>query len=303
MVGGRRLALADYAGRRDNLTPGRKLLFAARHPILEIAYRVAGQELVRAKAENGSLAESLAKQTRKLETTESMRRDAGRALAHLVHDINNPLTAITATVDLLKMEAEASPMPPASKAEVVDALNLVKDGCHRILHVTNTAMELSSADTGNMPGVELRFDAIMESDRVVRHMCVLAKKKGLHLIFEGNVPVEILSDHRLFDRVLSNIIGNALKYTEQGSITVSVARENGNATIKVKDTGPGMGTEDVRAIFEEHYRGKSSSGTSGKGLGLYIAKTYTERMGGKIGVESEPGKGTVFTLTFHAAEG
>ena len=279
MVGGKGLALAEYARRRDSLAPDQRRVFTARHPILETAYRTAWKGLERAMAE---------------------KNDALRALAHLAHDINNPLTTLAATVDMLKMQADGSGMPEGPRREVVDQLSLLKDCCHRVLHITNSALELSSAETGRIMVDSTLFDATEQSERIVRHMGVLAKRKGLGLKFEGNGRVGVMSDHRLFDRVLSNILGNALKYTETGDVTVSVAREGGNATIRVRDTGPGIGNEELRAIFDEHYRGQSSNGIFGKGLGLYIAKTYTELMGGRIGVESEPGRGTVFTLTFRA---
>jgi len=282
MVGGRRLALTEYAERRGSLKPGRKMIFAARHPILELTYRAAGKEL---------------------EKAEAGKKEAVRTLAHLTHDINNVLTGIQGTVELLKIEIGERLPPDGIREGVIGQLSLLLDACHRIMHVTNTAMELSGTGTSRMLVDDLRFDAATESERVVRHMSVLAKKKGLALIFEGNVRMRILSDHRLFDRVLSNIVGNAIKYTTEGSVSVSVAREGADVAITVGDTGPGMGKEELRAIFNENYRGAGSNCTSGKGLGLYIAKTYTERMGGKISVESEPGKGSVFTLRFRAAEG
>lgn len=293
------MQVAQYADQRERLRGFDRLALAARHPILELARRTAGGELARANADRDRLAESLGSLTRKLEAAESMRKDAVSALAHLAHDINNPLTSIGGLVDLVENWIRLG-MLPEGREDALSDLTLLRDGCHRILHITNSATELSNAATGRLTVQSSRFDATAQSERIVRHMDVLARKKGLTLAVESNGPVWITSDHRLFDRILSNLVGNALKYTKQGSITVKVAREGGNATIAVTDTGVGIRNEDIIAIFGENVRGTNTNGTSGKGLGLHIAKQYTELMGGTIRVESEPGKGSVFKLAFPA---
>jgi signal transduction histidine kinase len=276
MVGGK-LSIGQYTERRESLQRAKKLAFIARHPILEIAYRVADKELQKARAERNELI---------------------RAIAHLTHDINNVLTTMSAVVGVLKIKAEGSSMPAEPMEEALEKLSLLKDGCHRIGHIAYSAIELSSAESGRIQVDNTPFDAVEQSKRIVEHMEVLADMKGFQLLFKANGPMYIMSDHRLFDRVLSNIVGNALKYTERGSVTVSVTGVDDTVTIRVADTGPGIRKEDITAIFNEHYRGESAAGISGKGLGLYIAKSYTELMGGRISVESELGKGSTFILSF-----
>ena len=106
-------------------------------------------------------------------------------------------------------------------------------------------------------------------------------------------------DEQRITQVLLNLVGNAIKFTEEGEVTVEVATSNGNFLVSVSDTGPGLSEADQQKIFEEFHQADSSTTRKkgGTGLGLSIAKRIIEMHGGRIWVESSPGNGSTFRFT------
>jgi len=119
-----------------------------------------------------------------------------------------------------------------------------------------------------------------------------------HLTLTSNVPFSLMisGDMDLLIRLIVNLLDNAIKYTFRGSITLSAEEEEGWAVIKVADTGIGISSEHLPHIFERFYTVDSSRSANGTGLGLSIARQIVEKHGGKIEIQSEPNRGTTFTV-------
>ena len=126
--------------------------------------------------------------------------------------------------------------------------------------------------------------------------------KGLELECDFDEDVTIVSSPGYLEIVWSNLLSNAVKFTESGKISVSLKKENGNAVIKVADTGCGISAETGRHIFEKFYQGDTSHSQEGNGLGLALVKKVIDIIGGTISVSSEQGKGTTFIITLKAKE-
>ena len=138
---------------------------------------------------------------------------------------------------------------------------------------------------------------------------IRATQKGLQLLWEiaPQVPAYLVGDSNRLRQVLINLLGNSLKFTERGSLTVRVERdaEEGSLRFAVADTGIGIPPEKLGRIFESFSQADSSTTRKygGTGLGLNISKRIVERMGGRIWVESKPGEGSTFLFTAHLPPG
>lgn len=126
--------------------------------------------------------------------------------------------------------------------------------------------------------------------------------KGLELDCDFDEGVTVISSLSYLEIVWNNLLSNAVKFTENGKISVSLKKENGQAVVKVSDTGCGISVETGKHIFEKFYQGDTSHSQEGNGLGLALVKKVIDIIGGTISVNSELGKGTTITITFEAKE-
>lgn len=126
--------------------------------------------------------------------------------------------------------------------------------------------------------------------------------KGLELDCDFDEDVEVISSPAYLEIVWNNLLSNAVKFTESGKIAVSLKKENGQAVVKVSDTGCGISAETGKHIFEKFYQGDTSHSQEGNGLGLALVKKVIDITGGTIAVSSELGKGTTFTITLRTKE-
>jgi len=134
---------------------------------------------------------------------------------------------------------------------------------------------------------------------VVDELSIQAKDKGLELKSEirmTNDEIKVKADPERVRQILINLVGNAIKYTETGSVTVSTEQEEKMVAVHVKDSGIGMDQEAQKRLFEKFYRVKTEKTRqiTGTGLGLWIVKQLVEKQGGRIWIESEEGKGSTF---------
>lgn len=130
----------------------------------------------------------------------------------------------------------------------------------------------------------------------------LIEGKGLELDCDFDEDVLIISSPSYLEIVWNNLLSNAVKFTEKGKISVSLKKESGQAFVKISDTGCGISSETGKHIFEKFYQGDTSHSQEGNGLGLALVKKVIDITGGTIGVNSELGKGTTFTITLQARE-
>lgn len=129
----------------------------------------------------------------------------------------------------------------------------------------------------------------------------LIESKGLELDCDFDENVVVVSSPSYLEIVWNNLLSNAIKFTDNGGkVSISLKKENGQAVVKVSDTGCGISAETGKHIFEKFYQGDTSHAQEGNGLGLALVKRVIDTVGGRIDVRSEVGKGTTFTITLHA---
>ncbi|MDX1531105.1 MAG: PAS domain S-box protein, partial [Rhodothermales bacterium] len=229
------------------------------------------------------------------EQAEEVARMKGAFLANMSHEIRTPLTGILGFADVLYEEVDEPHQ---------EFVGLIRRSGKRLLDTLNSVLDLARLEADQME-VELRtLDVVEHTREVVRLLGSLAREKGLDLRVEGEErTVYARLDAGCLSRVLNNLVGNAIKFTEHGCITVRVTDEGGHATVEVADTGVGIESAFVPYLFEEFKQESSGIERSheGSGLGLTITKKLVEIMHGRIEVESRKGEGSTFRVRFPSA--
>ncbi|MDG5766662.1 ATP-binding protein [Balneolales bacterium ANBcel1] len=221
-------------------------------------------------------------------------------LSNLSHEVRTPLNSIIGFSSLLIEELDDE--------EQLKFLTYITDGGKRLLQTINDLLDISLLES--KPG-GLQFheiDLAAEIRETVGMMQNEARDKDLTIGYpDEDRDIRVMGDHHMAGQVLRKVVGNAIKFTEEGSVTIELdtaSRENGNyVLVLVKDTGIGIDTDFIPHVFDEfkqESRGMARK-YEGVGLGLTIARKMMHLMGGFIEVESEKDKGSVFTLCFPAA--
>jgi signal transduction histidine kinase len=215
-------------------------------------------------------------------------------LSFLSHDLRNNLNNITLTIELLVLRLKGMEEFKEEHESLVAARASIWE--------TMEGMErLMQAERLKRHAVQPKFAAVKAREVVEKVMGPLrrrAEEKGV--VVHNAVPAEMVieTDEQLLTLVVQNLVGNGIKYTEKGSVTVSLGRETGGRSVMtVRDTGQGIGREDREKLFEAFQRGETH-GQSGAGLGLAIAASAAKLLGAELGVESEVGEGTGFWVKF-----
>ena len=239
-----------------------------------------------------------------LKTSEAMAEKAAKAnaaksefVAILAHEIRNPLAAIISTTELLRAMAETN--------EQRDYLAAIEKSAHRLHEITDDALDLAKIEAGRLEIELYRFDLRSTIAEILHGFAPMARDKKLDLALDygAATPNRLVGDAGRIRQVITNLVGNALKFTAAGYVRVEVASERADAQattirISVSDTGVGIPAERLGALFEKFT--PSSRSTSGKhkgtGMGLAISKRLVELLGGRISVESEEGKGSRFSV-------
>ena len=218
-------------------------------------------------------------------------------IANVSHELRTPLTSVKGATETI---IEDPDMPEPIKQRF---LGMVINESDRMTRIVQDLLVLSRLDNRRMTWKPTKFDLYKASDGMCSALEQEAKIHGhkLVLVPEEAVAMPIFADKERIEQVITNIIGNAIKYTpDGGEIRVSVAeKDSDNYEISVADTGVGIPKEDLEHIFERFYRVDKSRSTDagGTGLGLSIAKDIIDAHGGKIVMDSEYGKGTTVTIT------
>ena len=234
---------------------------------------------------------------------EEANRAKNRFLANMSHEMRTPLNGIIGLLDLLKGT-------PLSK-EQQELTNTIDDSAHTLLFLMQDVLDLSKIEAGKVNVQVTDFDLYAVVKHAVAIVEFQARFKGLatFLRVPSNVPFLLRGDPLLIRQVLLNLLGNALKFTENGEVGVRVTLESEtprHATMRfeVTDTGIGISAEAQRRIFERFTQADESITRrfGGTGLGTTISKEIVEMMGGTIGVHSEPGRGSTFWFTLELAK-
>ncbi|TWU08257.1 hybrid sensor histidine kinase/response regulator [Stieleria varia] len=235
-------------------------------------------------------------------------KDASEAkssfLANMSHEIRTPLNAVLGFTDVLRRGMVTS------SEEAVDHLNMIhRSGAH-LLSLINDILDLSKIEAGKMQVESIPtavHQALLDATGV---QTARAKEKNINLTIEllSDIPRTVLGDPTRLRQIITNLVGNAIKFTENGEVRVlaecQTSADDPCLRIHVQDTGIGMTPEQQDKIFESFVQADSSTTRKfgGTGLGLSISRRLAEAMGGGLTVQSVAGEGSTFTLTLPIAE-
>jgi signal transduction histidine kinase len=218
-------------------------------------------------------------------------------VSHVSHELRTPLTAIKGAVDLVLREV-AGPLTEKQ----IHYLTRVRSNTQHLAGLINDLLDLSKIESGRIEVKSNRVSLSGLVHEVVEALRPVAAEKVIALEATLREPsILVWADRDKINQVLTNLIGNAIKFTPvQGRVTVSASR-NGEESVQVSvsDTGPGVPPDEREKIFAKFYQIAEVNGTNpkGTGLGLAISKALVELHGGKIWVESEPSRGSNFCFT------
>ena len=220
-------------------------------------------------------------------------------LANISHEIRTPMNGILGFVRLLKSS-------PLSK-EQLDHLHTIEQSSHNLLHIINDVLDLSRIEAGKILIKNTRFNLRESIEEVEILMSPSANEKGLEIteLFYDDTPEVIIGPQDRIRQVLINLLGNAIKFSDHGTITIRAmieSRNNETTTIKlsVSDQGPGISKKGQELLFNTFTQLDESDTRQhgGAGLGLSISKSLAKAMNGDIGVESQLNEGSTFWFTF-----
>ena len=216
-------------------------------------------------------------------------------LANISHEIRTPMNGILGFTELLKS-------PGLSGSEQDHYIDIIQESGKRMLDTINDLIDISRIETGQMEKIssEVNLSELINSQ--IGFFTTQAKKKGLELKYTnkpGESPEIIFTDYSKLNSVLTNLIKNAIKFTEKGEIRISSGQEENFIRITVQDTGIGIPADQHDKIFDRFVQRDNSLSKKyeGSGIGLSIVKAYVKLLGGQISVSSEPGKGSSFSFT------
>ncbi len=230
-------------------------------------------------------------------------------LANMSHEIRTPMTAILGYVDLLFEDGDLSQAPKSR----IDMINTIRRNANHLLTIINDILDMSKIEVGKM-SVELIETYPTEiAEEVVSLMQTRADGKGVELRveYDGLIPERIVSDPTRLRQIIVNLVGNAIKFTEVGSVTIRVSQESrGHQHNKIRfaviDTGIGMTQEqcEIIARFDAFSQadGSTTRKFGGSGLGLRISNSLAQILGGGVEVESEEGVGSTFAASIDSGD-
>jgi light-regulated signal transduction histidine kinase (bacteriophytochrome)/CheY-like chemotaxis protein len=224
-------------------------------------------------------------------------------LANMSHEIRTPMTAILGFAELLAGDGDVESNRPLATERRLEHVNTIRRNGEHLLAIINDILDISKIEAGRMTVEDIPVAPVELLREVVELMAVKADSKGLALgvQFDGPLPRQIHSDPLRLRQILVNLIGNAVKFTELGGVTVRLrlADDHERLEIAVVDTGMGMEPAQVARLFDSFAQadGSMSRRFGGTGLGLHISRRLARMLGGDIEVASQPGAGSTFTLT------
>jgi len=234
----------------------------------------------------------------------SANRAKSSFLSNMSHEMRTPLNAITGMTVIGRR---------AKDIERKDyALDKISDASAHLLSLINDVLDMSKIEANmlELSPIEFNFEKMLQKAVAVVNYRVNEKRQKLTVRLDNAIPRTLVADDQRLTQVVVNLLSNAVKFTpEEGSVALNaslIGEENGVCSIKVtvSDTGIGISEEQQKRLFTSFQQAESNTTRKygGTGLGLAISKRIVEMMGGKIGIQSKPGKGSVFTFTIQAAK-
>lgn len=242
--------------------------------------------------------EARAQAERDAEQARKARELRDRVLAIVSHDLRNPLTAIGLALEAVARET------PAPRSEPLEWLiEITRPALAQMQRLIQDLVDSASIEAGQLALKRARTDVPTLLQRAARTFADRYEAAGIHLGYEvtDDLPRPELDGERIL-QVLGNLLSNALNVVPKGGSVFVVARPHGaDILISVRDSGPGIATEDVPHLFEPYWRAPQAS-AGGTGLGLSIARSIVEAHGGRIWVDTTPGEGATFSFTVPAGD-
>ncbi|MGB8644713.1 MAG: PAS domain-containing protein, partial [Anaerolineae bacterium] len=247
-------------------------------------------DLTELKRKEEALQQAHAAAEKARQEAEVANRAKSAFLANMSHELRTPLNAILGYVQVLQRD-------PAATDYQQERLGIIRQSSEHLLGLLNDILDLSRIEAGRMELLRGEF----ELPRFVKNLVAIfeerAANKYLQFRFESpaDLPAVVIGDEKRLRQVLINLLGNAVKFTHQGEVRFQVSWHTSGLRFAVQDTGPGIPSDELDAIFLPFQQGKGRPGDiEGTGLGLAISRRLVESMGGRLGVESTVGQGSTF---------
>lgn len=224
-----------------------------------------------------------------VERTETIMAELKTMSENVIHDLRTPITRLRARAELAMQE------DPGNRELASD----IAEECSNMLEIINTTLEISQVESGATGKSDGLVDLSTIVENIAELYSVAAEDSEINVeINKPDLPVTVWGDKTRLQRLVANLLDNALKYTPAGGrVTLNLSRSDDYALLRVTDTGCGISAEDLKHIFDRFYRADSSRTRPGNGLGLCLVKAIAEHHGGAVSVISEVGRGTSFTVS------
>ena len=217
------------------------------------------------------------------------------------HELRTPVTAIKGYISLI-LDGIAGPVS-GSLREILDK---IQNANKRLINLVNDLLEVARSEAGRMTIQVAPTNIIAPIKDVLSELRPLAYEKSITMIYEPDSGLpSVLADAGRVKEIMVNLVGNAIKYTVgSGTVTVRHEIQGSELTTHIQDTGVGMPKDSQKKLFEKFYRiqTEKTRDITGTGLGLFIVRQLVEKMNGRIWVESEEGKGSIFSFSLLLAE-
>jgi signal transduction histidine kinase/CheY-like chemotaxis protein len=242
-------------------------------------------------------------QRRALEASERRALEASRAkslfLSNMSHELRTPLNAVLGFAQVLERS-------PTLEEKERESVSIIKSSGEHLLDLINDVLAIAKIEAGKVTLTEKPLDLRDLLRGVVEMIRVRTQAKGLQLVVDipDDLPERVVGDEGKLRQVLVNLLGNAVKFTEEGGVALRAQWVDGVASFEVEDTGYGIAEEETERLFEAFAQTESGRlAREGTGLGLAISQNFVSLMGGRIRVQSTLGKGSIFAFEIALARG